>query len=60
MWILNPENDGKKYIYPEHGDEMEFLDILNQTDITAKLKVVVDYKDLSFNTIEELEELNKE
>ena len=60
MWILNPEFDGKKYIYPEHGDEMEFLDILNQTDIVAKLEVVEDYKDLSFNTIEELEELNKE
>ena len=60
MWILNPEFDGKKYIYPEHGDEMEFLDILNQTDIVAKLKIVEDYKDLSFNTIEELEALNKE
>ena len=60
MWILNPEFDGKKYVYPEHGDEMEFLDILNQTDIVAKLEIVKDYKDLSFNTIEELEELNKE
>ena len=60
MWILNPEFDGKKYIYPEHGNEMEFLDILNQTDIAAKLKIVENYEDLSFNTIEELEELNKE
>lgn len=60
MWILNPEVGDKKYIYPEHGDEMEFLDILNQTDITAKLKIVEDYKDLSFNTLEELEQLNKE
>lgn len=60
MWILNPELDGKKYNYPEHGDEMEFLDILNHTDIPAKLKIVDDYKDLSFNTIEELEQLNKE
>jgi len=60
MWILNPDFDGKKYSYPEHDDEMDFLDILNQTDITAKLKVVDDYKDLSFNTIEELEQINKE
>jgi len=61
MWILNPELDEKKkYIYPEHGDEMEFLDILNYTDITAKLKIVEDYKDLSFNTIEELEQITKE
>jgi choline kinase len=60
MWILNPEPGDKKYIYPEHGDEMEFLDILNHTDITAKLKIVEDYKDLSFNTIEELEQINKE
>lgn len=60
MWVLNPESGGKKYIYPEHGDEMEFLDILNHTDISATLKIIKDYKDLSFNTIEELEQVNKE
>ena len=43
-----------------HGNEMEFLDIFNETRIPAELMVLDNYKDLSFNTVDELENLNLE
>ena len=36
-----------------HGNEMQFLDVFNYTDITAEVMPVVDYKSFSFNTKEE-------
>jgi len=44
----------------KHGDEMEFLDIFNETKIPVELMVLDNYKDLSFNTIDELNKLNLE
>lgn len=37
----------------KHGNEMQFLDVFNYTDITAEVMPVVGYKAFSFNTKEE-------
>lgn len=41
----------------KHNNEMEFLDVFNETNIKAELKEVEAYKDFSFNTIEQYEQL---
>lgn len=41
----------------KHGNEMQFLDVFNETEIQAKLIEIQDVKPLSFNTKEELYEL---
>lgn len=43
-----------------HGNEMEFLDVFNETDIKAKIVDCNGYKDFSFNTKEQLQELISE
>lgn len=43
----------------KHGNEMEFLDVFNDTDMRVSVKVLKNYKDFSFNTIEELNSLIK-
>lgn len=58
--VLDKNTNPNKYNFPKHDNEMEFLDVFNMTDMAAKLKILDDYKDLSFNTKEELEQLNKE
>ncbi len=47
-----------KYLH-KHGNEMEFLDVFNETDIKTSLLVLNSYKVFSFNTIEELNSLIK-
>lgn len=44
----------------KHGNEMQFLDLFNETDIYGELLEIQDVKPLSFNTKEELYELNNE
>ena len=58
--VLDKTDNPNKYNFPEHDNEMEFLDVFNMTDMATKLEILDDYKDLSFNTKEELEQLNKE
>lgn len=43
----------------KHGNEMEFLDLFNETRIPVELMVLDNYVDLSFNTVDELNNLNK-
>ncbi len=43
----------------KHGDEMEFLDVLNETDIKADILEFKTYEDFSFNTVEQFEDLLK-
>lgn len=52
--IINKEDN---YIH-KHGNEMEFLDVFNETEIEAKILEIKDYKDFSFNTVEELENID--
>ena len=40
-----------------HGKEFSFLDVLNYTDINAKLVKVTNIKDKSFNTIDEIKKI---
>ncbi len=44
------------YIH-KHGNEMEFLDVFNETPIRANCVEIEDYKDFSFNTVQQLAEL---
>ncbi len=46
------------YIH-KHGNEMEFLDVFNETDLKTSCLEIDEYEDLSFNTIEQLEHLIK-
>lgn len=41
----------------KHNNEMEFLDVFNETNIKANLKEVKSYKDFSFNTVEQFKQL---
>ena len=45
-----------KYIH-KHGNEMQFLDVFNETDIKGKVVEINDCNTISFNTIEELANL---
>ena len=40
--------------YHKHGNEMEFLDVINETNIKAKIIVFTDYREFAFNTVEQL------
>jgi NDP-sugar pyrophosphorylase family protein len=42
-----------------HNNELDFLDMFNETNIKARLLVLDHYRDLSFNTIDELLNLAK-
>lgn len=44
----------------KHGNEMQFLDLFNETEASVELLEVKDVKPLSFNTKEELYGLNNE
>lgn len=41
----------------KHGNEMEFLDVFNDTDMSAKVLEFKNHKDFSFNTIEQFEQM---
>lgn len=41
----------------KHGNEMEFLDVFNETDIKAQILEIKNYQDMSFNTIEQLKNI---
>lgn len=41
----------------KHGNEMEFLDIINETDILVDILVFENYKEFAFNTVEQLQQL---
>lgn len=41
----------------KHGDEMNFLDIFNETNICGELLIIEDCKSLSFNTVQELKKI---
>ena len=41
----------------KHGNEMEFLDVFNETDIKPDILEMENFKAFSFNTIEQLKEL---
>lgn len=47
-----------KYIH-KHNNEMLFLDIINEIPDNYKLVIIKDYKDLSFNTLEQYNNLIK-
>lgn len=51
--IVQPDGN---YIH-KHGNEMEFLDVFNETDINAEIVDCTGYEDFSFNTIEQLQTL---
>lgn len=48
--------DGEVYKH-KHGDEMEFLDVFNETGIKGQLLEIDDIEPLSFNTTEELSKI---
>jgi len=50
------KNAKGNYIH-KHGNEMEFLDVFNETDIKAEIFELKHYQDFSFNTIEQLDKL---
>lgn len=45
-----------KYIH-KHGNEMQFLDVFNETNITADVIELSDYEVFSFNTIDEFKSI---
>lgn len=51
-------DESGNYVH-KHNNEMEFLDVFNDTDIKADILEFKDGQDFSFNTIEQLEELLK-
>jgi hypothetical protein len=48
--------DGDRYKH-KHGDEMQFLDIFNETEIDGLLLQIENVRPLSFNSIKELHEI---
>ncbi len=51
------DNNGN-YVH-KHGNEMEFLDVFNETDIKADVCECDSYQDFSFNTVEQFYDLLK-
>lgn len=49
-------DDNGNYVH-KHGNEMEFLDVFNETDLPATILDVKNYDDFAFNTIEQFNEL---
>lgn len=43
------------YIH-RHNNEMQFLDVFNDTEIKGKIVEIPNYKDFAFNTVDELKE----
>ena len=43
----------------EHGNEFEFLDLINFTPIDVELNVVDNIDDYSFNTLDEFTNISK-
>ena len=41
----------------KHGNEMEFLDIFNETNIKAKILEFEKFEEFAFNTVEQFEDL---
>ena len=37
----------------KHGNELQFLDVFNETDINASIVAIADYESFDFNTLEE-------
>lgn len=54
--ILRPDGTYRH----KHGDEMEFMDLFNETDVEAEILECNDYEDFSFNTVEELQKLTEQ
>ncbi len=50
--------DGK-YIH-KHGNELQFLDVFNETSLEANIIELIDYKTFSFNTLDEFKQLTIE
>ena len=44
----------------KHGNEFQFLDLVNDTGINAKVMVVDGVRNIAFNTVQELDEIRKE
>lgn len=53
----NRIKDAKGNYIHKHGNEMEFLDVFNETDIKVELLEFKQHKDFSFNTVEQLNQL---
>ena len=53
-------DDSPKHYKHKHGNEMEFLDLFNETKIPVELMVLDSYKDISFNTVDELNKIKLE
>lgn len=53
--FVNPDNT---YTHP-HGNEYNFLDTFNETEIKGKTVMIEDYIDRSFNTLEQIGNLTK-
>ena len=51
--------DGNEMISTEHGNEFEFLDLINFTPIDVELNVVDNIDDYSFNTLDEFTNISK-
>lgn len=51
--------DGEKYVH-KHNNEMEFLDVFNETDIPAQVVEIANYKSFDFNTVEQFEQLSRD
>lgn len=52
--------DSNGEYHHKHGNEMQFLDLFNETEINGELLEIKDKKPLSFNTKQELYEINNE
>lgn len=44
----------------KHNNELQFLDVFNETDIKGNIQILDDINDYSFNTIEELNKIEGE
>lgn len=53
------EDENGNYVH-KHNNEMEFLDVFNETDIKADILDMGSYKDFSFNTVEQFNKLKGE
>lgn len=53
-------DSGRGRYSSKHGDEFQFLDLVNDTGINAKVMVVDGVRNIAFNTVQEFEEIREE
>ena len=51
------KSDNETLYSHKHGNELQFLDVFNETDIKAEILDMVSYEDNSFNTVSQFNDL---